>query len=127
MIGCPLGDRQCQMGAPCVSPTFCAACKGADRRKAAGEPPKHIPAVLWDEVDRKARERYGAAQSTYDALLWQLRERGISDLQKPDCRRRLADLSIAQARELVAALIRLKPSYPDITDDLIETLGGQLK
>jgi hypothetical protein len=81
---------------------------------------------LWDEFNRRAPERYGAPQSTYDALLWELREFGVMRLAERECRRRLGDLSTAQVRELVAALIRLRPKWPNVTDNLILKIGGLL-
>ncbi len=67
-----------------------------------------------------------APRVTYDALLYELRTNGIAQLAKPHCRGRLADLSTEQVRELFDALIRLKPKYPAITDDLIRRIGDQL-
>jgi hypothetical protein len=81
---------------------------------------------LYGEIIRKGREQYGAPKSTCDATLWELRTYGLPQLAKPDCRRRLANLSTGQLRELLAALIRLRPEYPNITDELIAKIGGQL-
>ena len=67
-----------------------------------------------------------ASQVTCDAILYELRTYGISQLAKPNCRRRLFDLSTEQVRELIAALMRLRPRYPAITDDLLLKLGDQL-
>jgi len=122
----------------CRNPSWCDACRDADRSRARGEQPRHIDASLWrapdtapgrgsvsvEEINRHNRER--APQSTCDALLWELREYGLPQLTKPDCRRRLADLSTAQIRDLIAALIRLRPKYPIITNELIAKVGEQL-
>jgi len=43
---CPTCDRD-----PCPSPSFCAACRDADRRKAAGEQPRYIDPALWRAAD----------------------------------------------------------------------------
>ena len=92
--------------------------------------PAHKPNPSADEICRDWRPHVcsedGAPQSTYDALLWELREYGIAQLKKSETRRRLGDLTTAQVRELIAALIRLRPEYPTITDELIATIGGQL-
>ncbi len=80
---------------------------------------------LWHTLN-DPRRRKAAAQSTYDALLYELRTFGVAQLAKPNCRSRLSDLSTQQLRELIAALIRLKPEYPAITDDLLLKLGDQL-
>jgi hypothetical protein len=68
-----------------------------------------------------------AARSTYDACLYGLREYGLPQLEKPRCRSRLADLSSEQIRELISALLRLRPKYQaTICDELILKLGDQL-
>jgi hypothetical protein len=75
--------------------------------------------------DSEAR-RDGAPQSAVDALVYELRTQGASAIQRPDCRQRLAAISTAQLRAVMAELIRLRPKYPNITDDLLLTLGEQL-
>jgi hypothetical protein len=39
---------------------------------------------LWDEVNKRARERYGTPQMTVDAILYSVRERGLSALTERD-------------------------------------------
>jgi hypothetical protein len=99
---------------PCASRSFCRLCREADRKAAARR-------QLSDDP-----RRHGAPQSTFDALLYELRTHGISQFANPNCRRRLADLSSHQVRELIAALMRLRPKYSAITDDLLLKLGDQL-
>jgi hypothetical protein len=86
--------------------------------------------ALWEALNDQRRlrsMRHGdAPQSTYDAALYELRTHGIAQLEKPNCRRRLGDLSTQQVRDLIAALIRLRPNYPAITDELILKLGDCL-
>jgi hypothetical protein len=96
---------------PCENPTFCLACRAADRRAAQARP-RHSP-----QADPRA------ARSTFDACLFELREHGIKQLANPSCRRRLADLSSKQVAELLTVLVRLRPRYPNITDDLLFELG----
>jgi len=62
-----------------------------------------------------------AAQSTWDAVLWVLREHGMSRLYDPWVTNRLAQFSPPQVEELIAALTRLKskPLGRNITDELI--------
>ena len=67
-----------------------------------------------------------APQTTYDATLWELRTYGVAQLAKENCRRRLSDLSIKQLRELIAALMRLRPQYSMIDDELLLKLGDLL-
>ena len=63
-----------------------------------------------------------AAQSTWDAVLWVLREYGMVRLYDPWVTNRLAQFSTTQITELVAALTRLKtkPLGRNVTDELIE-------
>jgi hypothetical protein len=69
-----------------------------------------------------------AAQSTFDALLWQLREHGVERLNEDATRNRLAQLSGAQVQQLIAALERLRSRYArTITDELIAALKEQLQ
>ena len=67
-----------------------------------------------------------AAETTYDAALWELRTCGVVQLNKENCRRRLSDLSTNQLRELIAALMRLRPHYSMINDELLLKLGDLL-
>jgi hypothetical protein len=63
-----------------------------------------------------------APEPTFQASLYELRTHGLPELGKPNCRRRLADLSSKQLRELIAALIRLRPRHSAINDDLFIAL-----
>jgi hypothetical protein len=113
---------------PCADPSFCAACRDADRRKARGEQPRFIEAPLWrgppDHIPRNwneislealkahfdgARRRNGAPQATVEALMWSLRERGVKALEERDTKRRLSELSDEQVIEVGNRLQRLKP------------------
>jgi hypothetical protein len=105
----------------------------ADRRAARRRRRHDLPANwetmsvggLWRALN-DPRRRADAAQSTYDALLYELRTYGIAQLAKPNCRDRLSSLSTRQLRELIAALMRLKPKYPAINDELLLKLGDLL-
>ena len=66
----------------------------------------------------------GAPQSTFDALHYELRSRGLAALEHPSCRRRLVELSAKQLRELMAALIRIRAKFPGVTDELLLALDG---
>jgi hypothetical protein len=76
----------------------------------------------WHEINKRA----DAADSTVEALMFSLRERGVAALSEPETRRRLANLSSAQVREVLARLIALRPTYPAIDDDLLFLLGEQI-
>jgi hypothetical protein len=81
---------------------------------------------LGENIERLVRERQAtlhqhakaarqAERSTWDAVLWVLRECGMARLYDPWVINRLARFSPAQVEELVAALTRL-----NVSDDLIE-------
>jgi hypothetical protein len=112
---------------PCTNPTSCAAYRKAGHRLPRAERPyqywhasRLIPTLA--HFDRK-RRMHGAP---YQALLRELRTHGLAQLNNPNCRQRLGELSSVQLRELIAALARLQPKYPAITDELIKTLQRQL-
>lgn len=63
-------------------------------------------------------------QTTVDALLYQLRTQGLAAFEYPNCRRRLADLSVEQLREVMAALIRARMRCASVTDELLIALDG---
>ena len=77
----------------------------------------------WHEINHPADR---AAASTVEALMFALRERGAAALAEPECQKRLADMSTAQMRDILARLMALRPSYPAIDDELLFLLGKQL-
>ena len=68
----------------------------------------------------------GAPNSTVEALVFELRTDGIAALNDSSCLRRIDDVSTAQLREVFGRLIKLRPKYPFITDDLLLKIGGLL-
>jgi hypothetical protein len=72
----------------------------------------------------QARRGDGAAHATVGALLYQLRTDGLAAFEHPNCRRRLVDLSDGQLREVMAALIRIRPSCAAVTGELLIALDG---
>jgi hypothetical protein len=58
--------------------------------------------------------------------MYELRTSGLAATARPNCRRRLADLSTAQVREVIERLFRLRPRCSAITDELLVRLGDQL-
>jgi hypothetical protein len=66
----------------------------------------------------------GAPQSTFNALHYELRSRGLAALEDPSCRQRLVELSDEQLRELIAGLLRTRAKFPDVTDELLLSLDG---
>ena len=69
----------------------------------------------------KPKDAKRAAQSTWDAVLWVLREYGMARLYDPWVTNRLGQFSPAQVDELIAALTRLKskPLGRNVTNELI--------
>jgi hypothetical protein len=79
----------------------------------------------WDELNRLARERYNEApKATFDAVLFELRTYGLPQLSKSNCQRRLADLSIAQLKNLMAGLQQRRSQYPNVSDELLAALAA---
>lgn len=94
-------------------------------------PQQIIDALLDRSLGRSSaelnrRRHLDAPQATIEALLHELRMHGLAALSHPNCLRRLDDVSTAQLREMLARLIKLRPKYPTITDDLLLKLGGLL-
>jgi hypothetical protein len=83
--------------------------------------------AMYENSLRRAHKQYGAAGSTVEALMYELRTLDLAALAGPNCRRRLASLSTAQLREVIGRLMQLRPRYPAITDDLLLKLGEGLR
>jgi|SRR6516165_6278490 hypothetical protein len=64
------------------------------------------------------------SEVAYTALLYGLRAHGLPLLQNPRCQWAFSLISDAQLEELITALIRLQPDYPNICDELILALDG---
>jgi hypothetical protein len=83
--------------------------------------------AMYENSLRREREQYGAAPTTIEGVMYELRTYGLAALAGPNCRRRLASLSTAQLREVIGRLMQLHPLYPAITDDLLLKLGEGLR
>jgi hypothetical protein len=78
----------------------------------------------WFEIDRAVRERYNQApEATFNACVYELRTYGLPQLSKPNCQRRLCDLSTAQLKNLIVGLQQRRGQYPNVTDELLTTLA----
>ena len=78
----------------------------------------------WNEINRAARERYNEApKATYDAVVYELRTYGLAQLTQPNCQRRLADLSTAQVKAVIASLQQCRGQYLNVSDELLTTLA----
>jgi len=121
-----------------VNSSFCCICRRADAYRANERQPEiahvvRLPRLLddnmsleraWTEVNQQRGN--GVPQSTVEALIYELRRHGLVALQHPHCLRRLAAVSTAQLRDIIANLIRLRSKCSAICDDLLLKLGGQL-
>jgi hypothetical protein len=111
-----------------VSENWNKLCRDADARKARGELPRYIEAYRWQKPPEhiphnwhemsiealmahfdRARRRHGAPQTTVEALMLGLRERGTKALVEPKVARRVSELSEQQLHEVCGRLQRLKP------------------
>lgn len=103
-----------------------------------GMSPQERHRAFWDRMDRSptidllarefAREarHYGAAQSTVEAFMFSLRERGIAALAEPDTERRLSELSPAQIEQCMERIAAHQPHYSEagkLLEDLAELIA----
>jgi hypothetical protein len=75
---------------------------------------------LWDELNAAAQQGR-ASSSTYEAIAYALRERGLAALDRDVNRQRLAQLSEQQLKDLIVRMRREQSRYPaaPITDALL--------
>jgi len=69
------------------------------------------------------RDAKRVAESTFQAVAYVLRTYRMQRLDDPWLTNRLAKFSDAQVKELVAALGRMQPKYPTITDELVAAIA----
>jgi hypothetical protein len=82
---------------------------------------------MYEAALRRQRELYGAAPTTVEALMYEMREYGLPQLRNLNCLRRLGELSTGQLRDVIGRLMKLRPGYPTtITEELLLKLGEQL-
>jgi hypothetical protein len=62
-----------------------------------------------------------AAPTTVEAVMYELREDGLTALKAPNCQRRIGELSKPQLEGVLKRLIKLRgqPYCPGITDELL--------
>jgi hypothetical protein len=70
------------------------------------------------------RDAKRVAESTFQAVAYVLRTCGMQRLNDPWLTSRMVNFSDAQVEELVAAMGRMQPKYPAITDELIAEIKG---
>ena len=104
-----------------LPPSFAKACRAADekrRRQRVNPAIERARRLLesgttlervWQETNHPWRAEGRAAESTVEALMLGLRERGTAALREPKVRRRLSELSDEQVIEVGTRLRKLKP------------------
>jgi hypothetical protein len=100
---------------PCRSPGFCRACREADERKARREQPSHRPTHVppdWvfmslDALWQRFNERRPTPQSTIEAIMYCVRERGVAALKEATNIERLARCDAAARAEINRRIARL--------------------
>jgi hypothetical protein len=73
-------------------------------------------------VRQRAAYHGRAAASTVEALKFELSTYGIAQLKKPRTQARIAGLSAEQMADVIAALRRVQPAHPPMSEELIELL-----
>jgi hypothetical protein len=82
--------------------------------------------AMYDAELRKQRKEFGAAPSTIEAVMYELRTYGMAATAGANCQRRLSELSPDQLVEVIQRLMNLRPQYPAITDKLLLYLKKRL-
>jgi hypothetical protein len=60
-----------------------------------------------------------AAPTTVEAVMYELREDGLTALKTPNCQRRIGELSRRQLLGVLGRLLKLRSRYPKVSDDLL--------
>jgi hypothetical protein len=81
-----------------------------------------LPAT-YEAALRRRRAQHGAAPSTVEAVMYELRTYGIAAIAGPNCRRRLSELNDAQLAEVIERLAKARGKYSAITDALLAQLS----
>jgi hypothetical protein len=113
-------------------------CNGTDAESATSPSNSFSHAHEWERrfdelVEHYAREQQAglrqraritrrAAETTVEAVRYELRTSGIAPLARPRTQIRLADFNAQQITEMVASLRRMLPRYPAITEELITAI-----
>ena len=111
---------------PCVNPSFCAACRDADKRKACGERPRHIDASMWNRRPTRDAHNYDSMsleqlwdllnrerptpQTTIEAIMYSIRTQGTKALHEPPNIERLSRCDDAALAQIDARITKLKES-----------------
>jgi hypothetical protein len=102
---------------PCINPSFCDQCRKADaglRAERRGRPARSIPQdwdrmsidALWDTLNY-GRQR-PTPQTTVEAIMYCVRERGLAALKEPANQERLSRCDAAARQQINERIERLK-------------------
>ena len=101
--------------APCVNPSFCAACRDADRRRTRAEQSRHIDTIPrdWESMSVNAlwqlfNKQRPTPQVTIEALWFCICERGPAALLEPGNMERIRTLDDAARAELERRISTIK-------------------
>jgi hypothetical protein len=108
---CAICDRD-----PCPTPTFCAACRDADRRKGRSDG-EHLnllrklmhPSVTLEQAYREINnpKNRPTPQVTVEAVILTVRERGLTALKEPANVERLERCDAAAKAEIERRIAKL--------------------
>jgi hypothetical protein len=84
-----------------------------------------VPDPTPDPVT-EATPEIRATESTVDALMFSLCERGAAALAEPASQHRLAEMSTPQIQSIIERLIAARERFPAIDDELLFLIGEQL-
>jgi hypothetical protein len=108
---------------PCINPSFCRACRNADKRKARGDFPHYIESDRLSHIESERLERLRRLMSssvsldaawaelngarnrptpkaTIEAVMYAVRERGLAALKEPTTAERLERCDAAARAEI---------------------------
>jgi hypothetical protein len=103
--------------AACVNPSFCAACRGADRRRTRS---RHIDTIPhdWESMSINAlgqrfNERCPTPQSTIEAIMYCVRKRGLDALKEPANLQRLSSCDAEALTQIDQRITKFKERAAD--------------
>jgi len=108
---------------PCVNLSFCAACRDADQRKAHGDRPRHIDPLMWngrpariphdwnkvalDALWQLFNNQRRTPQSTTEAVILCVRERGLEALEERANIERLSRCDVSARAQINDRIARI--------------------
>jgi hypothetical protein len=118
MSDCPICGAD-----PCVNSSFCAACREADQRKTRGDRPHHIDPLMWngrpariphdwnnmasDALWQLFNNQRRTPQSTTEAVILCVRERGLEALEERANIERLSRCDVSARAQINDRIARI--------------------